>query len=205
MAPGQAATTVAGIEAQAKAMNDYRNASVEARLAATQVADAQSVRLVDNVLSDNAARAPLMQASENLTEFPGYDVALKTGTSNDYRDAWSMGYTPSLAVGVWAGRNDNQPMKKNGSSILAAVPIWSAFMTQALPQRPVLTFPAPDPTTPAKPVLGGTYVIDGQVHDILYYVDRNNPTGPVPTNPAADPQFVNWETGVQNWVAGHGM
>jgi penicillin-binding protein 1C len=171
---------------------------------ASQVADVQSVRLVNNILSDSQARAPLMQASLDLTVFPGYDVALKTGTSNDYRDAWAMGYTPSLVVGVWAGRNDNQPMKKNGSSILAAVPIWSAFMTVALSQRPILTFPQPDQTNPTKPILAGNYIINGQVHTILYYIDKNDPTGADPAIPIIDPQFNNWEIGVRNWAVQHG-
>ncbi len=170
----------------------------------SQVADAQSVRLVSDILSDAAARAPLMGASQNLTVFPGYDVALKTGTSNDYRDAWAMGYTPSLVVGVWAGNNDNTPMQKAGSSILAAVPMWSAFMTQALPEVPNTILTVPNPTTQTKPILNGDYLINNQVHTILYYVDKNNPTGPVPTDPASDPQFHNWETGVQNWWAANG-
>ncbi len=171
---------------------------------ATQVADAQSVRLVNDILSDAAARAPLMGASQNLTVFPGYDVALKTGTSNDYRDAWAMGYTPSLVVGVWAGNNNDTPMQKAGSSILAAVPMWSAFMTQALPEVPNTTFVQPNPINTTKPVFNGQYVVNGQVHNILYYVDKNNPTGPDPTNPAIDPQYDNWEVGVENWARAHG-
>ncbi len=171
---------------------------------ATQVADAQSVSLVNDILSDNAARAPLMGASQNLTVFSGYDVALKTGTSNDYKDAWAMGYTPSLVVGVWAGNNNDTAMQRAGSSILAAVPMWNAFMTQALPEVPNTTFTQPDPTNATKPVLTGQYVINGQVHDILYYVDKNDPTGVDPTNPAMDPQYNNWELGVENWARANG-
>jgi penicillin-binding protein 1C len=171
---------------------------------ATQVADAQSVSLINDILSDAAARAPLMGGSQNLTVFPGYDVALKTGTSNDYRDAWAMGYTPSLVVGVWAGNNNDAPMQRAGSSILAAVPMWNTFMTQALPEVPNTTFTQPNPTNAAKPVLGGQYIINNQVHNILYYVDKNNPTGADPTNPAVDPQYNNWEVGVQNWARANG-
>jgi len=168
------------------------------------VADAQSVNLINDILSDAAARAPLMGGSQGLTVFPGYDVALKTGTSNNYTDAWSMGYTPSIVVGVWAGNNNDAPMQKAGSSILAAVPMWNAFMTQALPEVPNTTFIQPQPTTSTKPVLTGQYVINGQVHDILYYVDKSDPTGPDPTNPAVDPQYNNWETGVENWARANG-
>ncbi len=170
----------------------------------TQVADPQSIRLINDVLSDAQARAPLFQASQNLTVFPGYDVALKTGTSNDYRDAWAMGYTPSLVVGVWAGNNNNAPMQRNGSSILAAVPMWSQFMQAALPLVPNETFPRPDQITPTNPALDGQYLdANGVPHSILYFVNKNDPTGPPPTDPSSDPQFKNWELGVQNWWASH--
>lgn len=169
----------------------------------SQVYDPQAVRLINNVLSDANARSGLFQNSLGLTTFPGYDVALKTGTSNDYRDAWSMGYTPDLVVGVWAGNNDNSPMQQNGSSILAAVPLWHAFMTQALQQYQPETFPAPGPTSSSKPILAGNYTANNQIHTILYYVDKNDPTGPIPTNPASDPQFNKWETGVIDWSKQH--
>lgn len=142
---------------------------------ASQVADAQSVNLVNDILSDAAARAPLMGASQNLTVFPGYDVALKTGTSNNYVDAWSMGYTPSLVVGVWAGNNDDSPMQKNGSSILAAVPMWSAFMQQALPEVPNETFAQPDPVNETKPILAGVPYPDGAPHSDLFYISKDDP------------------------------
>ncbi len=166
---------------------------------ATQVADPQSVRLVNNILSDSDARSGLFQNSLNLTVFPGYDVALKTGTSNDYHDAWTNGYTPSLVVSVWAGNNDNTPLQRHGSSILAAVPIWHAFMAAALPSSTPDTFNRPDPISAEKPIFAGDYLHDKQVHSILYYVDKSNPLGPAPANPADDPQFTNWETGVLNW------
>jgi penicillin-binding protein 1C len=162
--------------------------------------DSQPVREINDILSDASARAPLFQASQNLTVFPGYDVALKTGTSNDYRDAWAFGYTPFLVVGVWAGNNDNSPMHRQGSSILAAVPIWSAFLNQALKTVSPDGFPRPDPWGSEKPILRGQYFIDGQVHSILYYVDKNNPVGAQPENPSNDPQFSNWETGVLAWA-----
>ena len=59
----------------------------------------------------------------------------------------------------------------------------------------------PAPTTPpSKPILAGDYTANNQVHTILYYVDKSDPTGPAPVNPASDPQFDNWETGVINWA-----
>jgi penicillin-binding protein 1C len=166
---------------------------------AKEVVNIEPVRLINDILSDATARAPLMGGSQNLTVFPGYDVALKTGTSNDYRDAWAMGYTPSLMVGVWAGNNNNKPMQKNGSSILAAVPMWHEFMAQALLQYQPEVFPQPEPITPTKPILNGDYTNNNQIHTILYYVDKSDPTGPVPQYPSQDPQFNNWETGVLSW------
>ncbi len=164
--------------------------------------DAQTyIRWINYILSNPTFRQPLFQASFNKTVFPGYDVALKTGTTNDYRDAWAFGYTPALAVGVWAGNSDNAPMQHSGTSILAAVPIWSDFLNKVLPSYPQESFTPPDPLPPnTKPMLNGQYINNWSIHSILYYVDKNDPTGPTPTNPMRDPQFTNWEAGVRDWV-----
>jgi 1A family penicillin-binding protein len=154
-----------------------------------QVVDPQYVRLINNILSDINLRAPLFKASLEQTEVPGYEVALKTGTTNDYADAWAFGYTPNLVVGVWAGNNNRASLKSQGSSILAAVPIWHDFMTRALPTRPAASFPLPLPTSSTNPILRGELVKDG-FHDLLYYLNRIN-----------DPQFSHWETGVRVWLA----
>ncbi len=157
-------------------------------------------RAINAILSDSNLRAELFAGSLSLTQIPGYSVALKTGTSNDYRDAWTVGYTPFLVAGVWAGNNNNTPMQKQGSSILAAVPIWNAFMKEAVQRYPAESFTAPDAiSSPTKPMLNGSYLFEGQIHDILHYVNRNDPLGPIPNNPAADPQYTLWETGVSSW------
>jgi 1A family penicillin-binding protein len=168
---------------------------------ATQVMEPQYVKLINNILSDEEARRPLFQNSFNLTVFPNREVALKTGTTNDFRDAWAIGYTPSLTIGVWAGNNDNKPMKRQAGSILAAVPIWHAFLNEALNNFPEEFFNRPEPSPEAgKLMLNGNYIGENnQVHDILYYVDKNNPLGPLPENPEIDSQFLNWEEPVKNW------
>ena len=165
-----------------------------------QVTDAEHVRIINDVLSDTAARSPLFQNSLSMTIFPNQEVAIKTGTTNDYRDAWTFGYTPSLVVGVWAGNNDNKPMQRHGGSILAAVPILSAFMRTALASAPFEPFPRPNATITDKPVLNGEYVVNNEIHTILYYVDKKNPLGPPPQNPQADSQFKNWEDGILAWL-----
>ena len=186
-------------------LEEYRDES-------EQVIDRQFPRLITQILSDPVLRAPIFGQSNALTLFPDHEVALKTGTSEDHRDAWTVGYTPSLVVGVWAGNNDNSPMIRQGSSILAAVPIWNAFLKDALPRYSTETFTKPDPVAlPTKPMLNGqaefSPTIRGQqypqIHSILYYINRSNPTGPVPENPSADQQFMNWEIGVQAWARTH--
>ena len=177
------------------------------------VIDAQYPKLINQILSDKELRAPIFQASLPLTVFDGYEVALKTGTTQDYRDAWTFGYTPNLVVGVWAGNNNNTPLQAQGGSILAAIPMWNAFLKEALPMFPAEGFEKPDTyTLPAKPMLNGdpvyTTTINNiqipQVHSILYYVDKNNPTGNIPDDPAQDIQFSNWEKGVEEWVKTNG-
>ncbi len=169
----------------------------------SEIIDAQYPRMINNILSDGDLRKPLFQNSFYLTTFENNEVALKTGTTNDYRDAWAVGYTSNLVAGVWAGNNDNSPMIQHGGSILAAVPIWSSFMREALKNMSESTFTKPDQIIIDKPILKGEYIIDNQIHDILYYVDKNNPTGPNPINPDTDNQFKNWEGPIQKWLETH--
>ncbi len=75
--------------------------------AGTQVLQPQVAQEINDVLSDPVARAPLGENS--LVSFAGYDVAVKTGTTNNYRDAWTIGYTPNLVVGIWAATTTTHP------------------------------------------------------------------------------------------------
>ena len=171
----------------------------------TQVVEPQYARLINNTLSDADARSPLFQNSLGLTVFPDREVALKTGTTNNYKDAWAIGYTPSLVVGVWAGNNDSRPMQRQGGSILAAIPIWNAFLGEAIGNYPVESFNKPDTVPEDKPMLNGEYIVQNKVHDILYYVNKNDPVGAFPQNPGDDPQFINWELPVNLWAAGQNL
>lgn len=185
---------------------------------------------ISDVLSDNNARIPTFGANSPLY-FPGRDVAGKTGTTNDNRDAWLVGYTPSIAVGTWSGNNDNSKMLKGGSAVSG--PLWHAFMAEALKVMPNEQFEdwdKPANYNSLKPVLRGqwqggqSYFIDTVsgglateytpdetkkeivipgVHDILYWVNKNDPTGPAPSDPNSDPQFHLWEPGVLKWIAEH--
>jgi 1A family penicillin-binding protein len=196
-----------------------------------QVLESNVSRLVTDVLSDNEARTPAF-GSQSYLYFPGRDVAAKTGTTNDYRDAWVLGYAPNFALGVWVGNNDNSPMVKKVAGFIAA-PMWNAVFQEALKNLPEEKFTKPEPTpTGLKPVLtgewrgGNTYLINvvsnkratectpkelvkekvlTQVHSILYWLNKDDPLGPTPENPGLDSQFLLWETPIRDWVAKQGI
>ncbi len=84
-----------------------------------------AAHIVTDMLADNEARTPAFGASSPLNI--GVPAAVKTGTTNDYRDNWTLGFTPYLVTGVWAGNSDNSAMR-NSSGVTGAAPIWSAFM-----------------------------------------------------------------------------
>jgi len=94
-----------------------------------RVLDKEVARLITNILSDEEAQAPMFGAHSKLylDERP---VAAKTGTTDEYLDAWTIGYTPSLVAGVWAGNNFPTPMRK-GAGIYVAAPIWNEFIKRA--------------------------------------------------------------------------
>lgn len=162
--------------------------------------DSGVARQISAMLSNNEARQPAYAANNPLT-FPGYDVAAKTGTTNESRDAWTMGYSPTIVVGAWAGNNDNSPMVKEIAGYIVA-PMWHEVMEIALAKYPKEYFNEP-PATPqdVAPVLRGDTMTG---HSILFWTDRNNPRGPAPFNPASDPQFNYWEYPIQQWIANGG-
>jgi membrane peptidoglycan carboxypeptidase len=99
------------------------------------VLDPQIARKIDSILSDNSARVPIFGPNNKLF-IPGRTVAAKTGTTQEFRDAWTVGFTPDIAVGVWAGNNNNQPMNAGADGSFVAAPIWNQFMSQVLQQYP---------------------------------------------------------------------
>jgi 1A family penicillin-binding protein len=119
-----------------------------------RVLDKEPVRLINDILSDNEARAPMFGLN-SLMHFQDYQVAAKTGTTQDYRDGWIIGYTPSIVTGVWTGNNDNSSMWKEPGIVIAG-PIWRAFMDSALPKFPKENFtkPSPSPATSTIPAEG---------------------------------------------------
>ena len=95
----------------------------------------EAAQLINSILSDNEARSPIFGARSHLY-FENYQVAAKTGTTDDFRDGWTIGYTPSIAVGVWVGNNNNAAMIKKQPAATVAGPIFHNFLEQVLPSLP---------------------------------------------------------------------
>ena len=105
-----------------------------------QVLSAVDAFLITSILSDNDARSPVF--GQNSLLRLDRPAAAKTGTTNDFRDVLTMGYTPQLVTGVWVGNSDNSEML-NISGITGAAPIWNEFMRTALADQPALDFTPP--------------------------------------------------------------
>ncbi len=194
----------------------------------TQAIPEQSALLINDILSDTGARTQIFPPSY----FGTRKVAMKTGTTNDSRDAWVIGYTPDIAVSAWMGNNDNSPMVQKASALIVA-PMWKQFMDAILPDLSDTPFKAPSPIDESsmKPVLRGVWqggvayttdkttggiateltppelrqdVYNYNVHEILYWLNKDDPQGPPPENPALDPQFEHWEIPVERWAATQG-
>lgn len=109
----------------------------------TKAISTEGAYLLSNILSDNQARSGVFGSSLNVTGTDGRvkNVAVKTGTTDDSRDAWTIGYTPEIAVGVWVGNNDNEMMANGGAGM--AGPIWRNMMSQAIgSSTPAFTQPS---------------------------------------------------------------
>ncbi len=99
-----------------------------------QVIDKQTAYTINDILSDAKARSFVFGPHSRL-EIPHHQVAAKTGTTQDFHDAWTLGYTPSIAVGVWSGNNNNTPMKTGANGYAVSSPIWHDFMQLALQDK----------------------------------------------------------------------
>ncbi|MDQ5961615.1 MAG: penicillin-binding protein [Patescibacteria group bacterium] len=189
-----------------------------------QVLSKNVALMISDILSDNQARTLTFGANSTLNVSD--DVAVKTGTTNSNKDAWMIGYSPSVVVGVWSGNNENTPMKK-GSTVSG--PTFNQVMKYALSKMPRESFEKPSvaenydsliPPLRGKFLGGESFIIDTisgklatdltpsetrkekvitNVHSILHWVDKSNPTGGIVSNPQNDSQYNNWETAVQNW------
>ncbi len=107
------------------------------------ILSSQLAYLMNSILSDRRARWAGMGMNNALELSNDRPAAAKTGTTNDFHDAWTIGYTPQLAVGVWVGNSDNSEMK-NLPGLRGAAPIWHAVMEYALQDEEAVPFTRPD-------------------------------------------------------------
>jgi len=108
--------------------------------AGAYVISPQHAYLITHILTDNEARSPMFGPNSQLEL--SRPAAAKTGTTDDYRDAWTIGYTPELVTGVWVGNSDNSPME-DLPGVRGAGPVWHNFMEQALADTPPADFSRP--------------------------------------------------------------
>lgn len=190
-----------------------------------KVLDPLVARQINDILSDNNARAYAFGLNNWLTlgERP---VAAKTGTTNDYHDAWTIGYTPSIVTGVWVGNNDNAAMKRGAAGGVVAAPIWNEYMKRVLGDTPHEEFKEPEKQKT------GIGVLDGQAgfeevlkidkvsgllatedtppemieektffipHSILYHLKKEDPQEENPSGMENDSQYQLWEDAVLAW------
>lgn len=121
-------------------VNKDKQKIYEEKVSSNSVWSSGTAYIISNILSDNSARSEIFGSS--LTVANNRPVAVKTGTTEDYRDAWTIGYTPSLAIGVWIGNNDNSQMSSVAGSS-GSGPIWVNLMRQLLANKPVEKFNQP--------------------------------------------------------------
>jgi membrane peptidoglycan carboxypeptidase len=118
--------------------------------------DAGVAFIIASIMSDDRNRCMSFGCHGDLT-LAGRHVAAKTGTTNDFKDNWTVGFTPSLATAVWVGNPDNKPLSHNSTGIVGAAPIWHKFMTQALAGTPDEWYPVPAGIH----AVGGNYFLPG--------------------------------------------
>lgn len=131
--------------------------------------------LIADILSDNQARTEVF-GPNSLLNIPGRDVLVKTGTTNDQRDNWTVGGTPQVMVGVWVGNNDNSPMRQVASGITGASPIWRRVTLEALSGKSPAGFETPGGiVTAAVDRVSGYAAHDGFPSRIEKFIDGTQP------------------------------
>lgn len=131
-----------GVRAPVHGVNrvvDSSGKEIGTSLESERVINADVARKVNSILSDNDARAYVF-GSNAPVYVPGRNVAAKTGTTQDNKDALTLGYTPEIAVGVWAGNNDSTVMRAGSIGSTVAAPLWNTFISRELESLPDTQF-----------------------------------------------------------------
>ena len=131
--------------------------------------------LIANILSDNSARTEVF-GPNSLLNIAGRTIAVKTGTTNDKRDNWTIGGDPQRIVGIWVGNNDNTPMKQVASGVTGASPIWRRIILEALADKPNPGFEVPEEVvTSAVDSVSGYATHDGFPSRTEYFIKGTEP------------------------------
>lgn len=144
-----------------------------------KVLSSEASFLISHILLDNNSRSMEFGTNSWLV-IPGRTVSVKTGTTDDKRDNWTIGYTPSYVVGVWVGNNDNSPMNKAiASGVTGASPIWNRIMREVLKGKSDEAFNKPDNVVAIQvDSFGGGLPVGGQPTRSEYFIKGTEPTGP---------------------------
>ncbi len=136
--------------------------------------------IISHILSDNNARLITFGVNSYLN-MGSRTVAVKTGTTDDKRDNWTIGWTPSILVAAWVGNNDNSPMGDVASGVTGAAPIWRRIILEALKNKPQEDFVKPDNVVAVTvDSLGGGLPVEGQLTRSEYFIQGTEPQGPSP-------------------------
>jgi len=172
--------------------------------------------LISHILLDNNARTLAFGSGSRLV-IPGKTVAVKTGTTDEKRDNWAIGYTPSYVVGVWVGNSDNSPMSSGiASGVTGATPIWNSIMSFVLEDKKNEEFEKPDDVIALEvDALGGGLPHGGEPTRTEYFVKGTEPTSESDIYKSKDGQnyyffreddpvstdgINRWQKGIDEWI-----
>lgn len=184
----------------------------------------QTARKISSILSDNKARSRIFGGNTPL-HFPEGGVAAKTGTTQDFHDGWTLGFTKRVAVGVWVGNSDNTALQEGADGVIVAAPLWRSFMDTLLVRYPPTPFTDYIKVNSDKPLVTGKMpgklvffdepaqnkkekraqekaieeAASSGVHSILYYVHKDDPLGPTPPD-RSDPMLPRWEKALETRI-----
>ena len=178
---GKRVETVAILEvtdSEGKILEEWSDAS----LGSKQVITPAEAFVISSILSDPKARE-ITFGPRSAINIAGRTIAVKTGTTNDKRDNWTVGWTPTVMVGVWVGNNDNSPMKEVASGVTGAAPIWRKVILSALKDKGDEGFAAPaGMVTMDIDKVSGYRAHDGFEARQEYFIKGTEPTGDDPVH-----------------------
>lgn len=188
----------------------------------TRVLSEQTTRKISSILSDNGARSLVFGTNTPLA-FKEPGVAAKTGTTQDFHDGWTLGFTSKVALGVWVGNSDNTALRPGADGVIVAAPLWRSFMNTLLEKYPSTPFTDYIKVESDKPLITGqmpsgtVYYNDppkskkeerarkkevsssSALHSILYYVNRNDPLSDKKPD-FTDPMLARWEKAIAEGI-----